>query len=83
MKYAVLYLAALLTCNPCAYADTVHRWVDERGVVNYGDAPPNGVRSTAVPTRDPLKTGASVGTAGPSVIPAGTDPGAAGSRSRS
>lgn len=73
MKCAVLYLAALLAGNPCAYADTVHRWVDERGVVNYGDAPPNGVRSTAVPTRDPLKTGP-VGTAGPSVIPAGPAP---------
>jgi hypothetical protein len=74
MKYAVLYLAAIFTCNPCAYADTVHRWVDERGVVNYGDTPPRDVRATAVPTRDPLKTAGPSGAANPSVAPAGQGP---------
>ncbi|MBC7207022.1 MAG: DUF4124 domain-containing protein [Methyloversatilis sp.] len=34
--------------------DTVHRWIDERGVVNYGDAPPEGRKSTPVRTIDPL-----------------------------
>lgn len=71
MKYAMLYLAVLLTGNPCVYADTVHRWVDERGVVNYGDAPPNGVRTTAVPTHDPLTTSGPSGAARPSVTPDG------------
>ncbi|MBL8484105.1 MAG: DUF4124 domain-containing protein [Rhodocyclaceae bacterium] len=41
-------LAVLLGCAAQGlYADT-YRWVDERGVVNYGDKPPKGVQSTAV-----------------------------------
>lgn len=74
MKYALLYLAAALTCSSHAYADTVHRWVDEHGVVNYGDAPPEGVRATAVPTRDPLKTTRPPGAASASVVPAVREP---------
>lgn len=46
-------LLALLPLG--ALADgTVHRWVDERGVVNYGDKPPPGRKATPVPITDPL-----------------------------
>jgi hypothetical protein len=74
MKCAALYLAALLTCNPGAHADTVHRWVDERGVVNYGDAPPHRVRTTEVSTRDSLKTDGASAAARARTAPAGTVP---------
>lgn len=55
MRYGSLYLGALICFGTTATADTVHRWKDENGVVNYGNAPPTGVRSTPVPTMDPLK----------------------------
>ena len=46
-------LLALLPLG--ALADgTVHRWVDERGVVNYGDKPPPDRKATPVPITDPL-----------------------------
>ncbi len=38
-----------------ALADgAVHRWVDERGVVNYGDKPPPDRKATPVAITDPL-----------------------------
>lgn len=47
--------ALLLALPTLAMAgDTVHRWVDEHGTVNYGDRPPEGRRTTPVPTSDPL-----------------------------
>lgn len=55
MRYGSLYIAALISFSTIATADTVHRWKDENGVINYGHTPPAGVRSTPVPTVDPLK----------------------------
>jgi type IV secretory pathway VirB10-like protein len=47
--------ALLLALPTLAMAgNTVHRWVDEHGTVNYGDRPPEGRRTTPVPTSDPL-----------------------------
>lgn len=54
MKAAVLYAALCLLPMTSFAGDTVHRWVDERGVVNYGDAPPEGRKSTPIRTVDPL-----------------------------
>lgn len=31
---------------PCAAQSTLYKWVDERGVVNYGDTPPPNARKT-------------------------------------
>jgi hypothetical protein len=56
MNPRTLYLVMLLISAPAVAGDTVHRWVDERGVVNYGDAPPKGVKSRQVPT-DPALSG--------------------------
>src|SRR4029453_5775919 len=36
-------LIALCTAAPCATAQ-LYKWVDESGVVNYGDLPPDGVK---------------------------------------
>lgn len=55
MRYGSLYIAALISFSTIATADTVHRWKDENGVINYGHTPPAGVRSTPIPTVDPLK----------------------------
>jgi hypothetical protein len=54
MKALALYAAMCLLPVTALAGDTVHRWVDERGVVNYGDAPPEGRKSTPVRTIDPL-----------------------------
>lgn len=40
---AVLVGAVVL---PCAAQSTLYKWVDERGVVNYGDTPPPNARKT-------------------------------------
>ncbi|MDP3872882.1 MAG: DUF4124 domain-containing protein [Methyloversatilis sp.] len=55
MRYGSLYIAALISFSTIATADTVHRWKDENGVINYGHTPPAGVRSTPVQTIDPLR----------------------------
>lgn len=55
MRYGSLYITALISFSMTATADTVHRWKDDNGVINYGDTPPAGVRSTPVQTVDPLK----------------------------
>lgn len=66
-------LLALLPLG--ALADgTVHRWVDERGVVNYGDKPPPGRKATAVPITDPMTV------SGPPAPPAPSATGAAPTR---
>ncbi|MDY0057330.1 MAG: DUF4124 domain-containing protein [Methyloversatilis sp.] len=54
MKAAALYAALCMLPVTSFAGDTVHRWVDERGVVNYGDAPPEGRKSTPIRTVDPL-----------------------------
>src|SRR5215813_7700759 len=36
-------LIALSTAAPCATAQ-LYKWVDESGVINYGDQPPDGVK---------------------------------------
>ncbi|MGC4405778.1 DUF4124 domain-containing protein [Methyloversatilis sp. MC4-4] len=54
MKAVALYAAMCMLPVTSFAGDTVHRWVDERGVVNYGDAPPEGRKSTPVRTIDPL-----------------------------
>lgn len=54
MKAAALYAALCMLPVTLFAGDTVHRWVDERGVVNYGDAPPEGRKSTPIRTVDPL-----------------------------
>ncbi len=54
MRHLLLYLVLLPCCGAVVASDTVHRWTDERGIVNYGDAPPKGARATAVPINDPL-----------------------------
>jgi hypothetical protein len=45
MRPAILFI---LTCVLCAAAPTAHaqlyKWVDDSGVVNYGDWPPSGVK---------------------------------------
>jgi hypothetical protein len=55
MRYGSLYIAALISFSTIATADTVHRWKDENGVINYGHMPPAGVRSTPIQTIDPLR----------------------------
>jgi hypothetical protein len=55
MRRRSLYIAVLFCLSTVATADTVHRWQDANGVVNYGDTPPAGVRSTPIQTADPLK----------------------------
>jgi hypothetical protein len=40
----------------CHAQATIHRWVDERGVVNYGDSPPEGRKTTRIVTVDPVAT---------------------------
>ena len=42
MRYGSLYIAALISFSTIATADTVHRWKDENGVINYGHMPPAG-----------------------------------------
>lgn len=54
MKAVALYAAMCMLPVTSFAGDTVHRWIDERGVVNYGDAPPEGRKSTPVRTIDPL-----------------------------
>lgn len=63
----MLCLLAMLPLGALA-GGTVHRWVDERGVVNYGDKPPSGRNATAVPITDPLTV------SGQPAPPAGTPP---------
>lgn len=54
MKPAALYALLVLWPVTSFAGDAVHRWVDERGVVNYGDRPPEGRKSTRIETADPL-----------------------------
>lgn len=54
MKASALYALLLLWPVTSFAGDAVHRWVDERGVVNYGDRPPEGRSATRVDTADPL-----------------------------
>lgn len=37
---AIASLSLLLTAAPLASAGELYKWVDEKGVTNYGDAPP-------------------------------------------
>jgi hypothetical protein len=43
-------LIALLAAGAAAHAQ-IHRWVDERGVVHYGERPPSGTASRPVEDR--------------------------------
>jgi Domain of unknown function (DUF4124) len=45
MRSATLFIVTcvLLATAPSAYAQ-LYKWVDDKGVVNYGDWPPDGVR---------------------------------------
>ena len=45
MRY-LIYL--ILTVSTSLSAGTIHKWVDENGNVNYGDAPPNSAKSENV-----------------------------------
>lgn len=47
-KIMALGLALTLTAPDAQAADQVYRWVDEAGVVHYGDRPPEGVKATVV-----------------------------------
>jgi len=49
MKQVILLL--LCSAAACAAAQDVYRWVDERGVVHYGEKPPANRPSTVVNTR--------------------------------
>lgn len=45
-------MAALLLAIPgAASAGEIYRWVDENGVVHFGDHPPEGVEVKAIPVR--------------------------------
>ena len=39
-------MLTLLAAAPLAVQATLYKWVDERGVVNYGDTPPAGAKKT-------------------------------------
>ncbi|WP_374341593.1 DUF4124 domain-containing protein [Methyloversatilis sp.] len=54
MKATALYVAMCMLPVTTFAGDSVHRWVDERGVVNYGDRPPEGRKASRVETTDPL-----------------------------
>lgn len=54
MKATALYALLVLWPVTSFAGDAVHRWVDERGVVNYGDRPPEGRKTTRIETTDPL-----------------------------
>jgi glutaredoxin len=47
----ILALCALLACIPAADAQTIYRWVDGNGRVQYGEKPPPGVQSRPVESR--------------------------------
>jgi hypothetical protein len=49
MKALIGFLAAIMSAT-CLGAET-YRWVDEKGVVNYGEKPPQERRATPVDTR--------------------------------
>lgn len=47
---AVLFLGALLLYSQTSSAEApIYKWLDERGVVNYGQEPPEGRHATAMP----------------------------------
>lgn len=43
-----LLLGGLLAFAPPVPAETVYKWVDEKGTVHFGERPPEGVEATAV-----------------------------------
>jgi hypothetical protein len=47
---ALILVWMAVAAGPCLAAEA-YRWVDERGVVNYGEKPPEERRSTPVDTR--------------------------------
>lgn len=55
---AVLGLILIMTAAVCSAAET-YRWVDEKGVTNYGEKPPENVRASPVDTqpRGVIETG--------------------------
>jgi len=50
MMQKVLLFAALLASLTGTAAAEVYRWIDQNGVVNYGSAPPAGVKASPVDT---------------------------------
>ena len=47
-----LLLLALTAASPVWAAGEVYKWTDEKGVVHYGDAPPEGSAATKVAVRE-------------------------------
>lgn len=47
-KILALGLALALIAQTAPAADQIYRWMDEAGVVHYGDQPPEGVKATLV-----------------------------------
>ena len=47
----LILAAALAVCAPAADAQQVYRWVDENGVVHFGDRAPEGVQATPLRVR--------------------------------
>lgn len=56
---AIASLSLLLTAAPLACAGELYKWVDEKGVTNYGDAPPAKTARKVVPL-DETKSSLSV-----------------------
>lgn len=58
---AVLSLIVLVAAGACHAAQT-YKWVDEKGVTNYGEKPPENVRAVPVDTdpQGPIGTGGEV-----------------------
>jgi hypothetical protein len=50
MMRALIGVLLAIAAGPCLAAEA-YRWVDERGVVNYGEKPPEERRATPVDTR--------------------------------
>ena len=48
----LLLLLALSAASPAWAAGEVYKWTDEKGVVHYGDAPPEGSAATKVAVRE-------------------------------
>ena len=50
MRYRLVLLMLAMIGLP-AFGQAVYKWVDEKGVVNYGPRPPTKAKSTAVDTK--------------------------------
>ena len=64
----------LLACIPAADAQTIYRWVDSNGRVQYTDKPPAGVKASPVESRINSYSGTPTVTGAASASAGGTQP---------